>query len=70
MCIFMSYHRRCGGSGVMGLAGLYYIGARMWPQLIGCALTQELGFLNFGLRVCKQRREMNMQRQEGNQIVF
>ena len=26
----------------MGLAGVYYIGARMQPQLIGCALAQEL----------------------------
>ena len=40
----------------------------MRPQLIGCA--QEPGVLNFGLRVCKQWREMNMWRQEGNQIVF
>ena len=58
------------GLGVTGLAGAYYVGARMWPQLIGCALTQELGVLNFGLRVCKQWRETNMQRQEGNWIVF
>ena len=29
-------------SGVTGSAGVYYVGARMWPQLIGCALTQEL----------------------------
>ena len=39
------------GSGVMGLAGAYYVGARTWPQLIGCALAQEPGVLNFGLRV-------------------
>ena len=38
-------------SGVTGSAGAYYVGARMWPQLIGCALTQEPGVLNFGLRV-------------------
>ena len=25
--------------GVTGLAGAYYVGARMRPQLIGCALT-------------------------------
>ena len=36
------------GSGVMGLVGAYYIGARTWPQLIGCAFAQ--GVLNFGLR--------------------
>ena len=41
----------CGRSGVMGSAGPYYVGARTWPQLIGCALAQELGVLNFGLRV-------------------
>ena len=41
----------CRVSGVMGLAGAYYIGARMRPQLIGCALAQEPGVLNFGLRV-------------------
>ena len=41
----------CGRLGVMGLAGAYYVGARMQPQLIGCALAQELGVLNFGLRV-------------------
>ena len=58
------------GLGVMGLAGVYYVGARTWPQLIGCALAQEPDVLNFGLRVCKQWREMNMQRQEGNRIVF
>ena len=40
----------CGRSGVTGLAGAYYVGARMWPQLIGCAFTQEPGVLNFGLR--------------------
>ena len=40
-------------SGVMGSAGAYYVGARTWPQLIGCALTQEPGVLNFGLRVAK-----------------
>ena len=54
----------------MGSAGAYYVGVRMRPQLIGCALAQELGVLNFGLRICKQWREMNMRRQEGNQIVF
>ena len=57
-------------SGVMGSMGAYYVGARTWPQLIGCALAQEPGVLNFGLRICKQWREMNMQRQEGNWIVF
>ena len=35
--------QRCGGGGVLGSAGAYYIGARMRPQLIGCVLTQELG---------------------------
>ena len=64
-----------GMSGVMGSAGAYNVGARMWPQLIGCALAQELGVLNFGLRVAnkwksKQWRETNMRRQEGNLIVF
>ena len=54
----------------MGSVGVYYIGARTQPQLIGCALTQEPGILNFGLMVCKQWRETNMQRQEGNWIVF
>ena len=29
--------------GVTGLVGVYYIGARMQPQLIDCALAQELG---------------------------
>ena len=43
--------RGCGRSGVTGLAGAYYVGARMRPQLIGCALAQEPGVLNFGLRV-------------------
>ena len=38
-------------SGVTGSAGAYYVGARTWPQLIGCALAQEPGVLNFGLRV-------------------
>ena len=37
--------------GVTGSAGAYDVGARMQPQLIGCALAQELGVLNFGLRV-------------------
>ena len=55
--------------GVMGSAGAYYVGARTRPQLIGCALAQELGVLNFGLRVAKWR-ETNMRRQEGNLIVF
>ena len=40
-----------GKSGVSGSAGVYNVGARMWPQLIGCALAQEPGVLNFGLRV-------------------
>ena len=43
--------RGYGMSGVTGLAGVYDIGARMQPQLIGCALAQEPGVLNFGLRV-------------------
>ena len=30
-------------AGVMGMAGAYYAGARMQPQLIGCALAQEPG---------------------------
>ena len=38
-------------SGVTGLMGAYNVGARTWPQLIGCALAQEPGVLNFGLRV-------------------
>ena len=38
-------------SGVTGSAGAYYVGARTQPQLIGCALAQEPGVLNFGLRV-------------------
>ena len=41
--------RGYGRSGVTGSAGAYNIGARTRPQLIGCALTQELGVLNFGL---------------------
>ena len=40
-----------GMSGFTGSAGAYNVGARMRPQLIGCALTQEPGVLNFGLRV-------------------
>ena len=44
-------YRGCGMSGVTGSAGAYYVGARTWPQLIGCALAQEPGVLNFGLRV-------------------
>ena len=35
--------------GVTGSAGAYNVGARTWPQLIGCALAQEPGVLNFGL---------------------
>ena len=38
-------------SGVTGSVGAYYVGARTWPQLIGCALAQEPGVPNFGLRV-------------------
>ena len=38
-------------SGVTGLAGAYDVGVRTRPQLIGCALAQEPGVLNFGLRV-------------------
>ena len=37
--------------GVTGLVGAYYVGARTRSQLIGCALAQEPGVLNFGLRV-------------------
>ena len=44
-------YRGCGMSGITGSVGVYYVGTRTWPQLIGCALTQELGVLNFGLRV-------------------
>ena len=40
-----------GMSGVTGLAGVYNVGARSWPQLMGCALAQEPGVLNFGLWV-------------------
>ena len=43
--------RGYGRSGVTGSAGAYNVGARTRPQLIGCALTQEPGVLNFGLRV-------------------
>ena len=43
--------RGYGMSGVMGSVGAYNVGARMRPQLIGCALAQEPGVLNFGLRV-------------------
>ena len=43
--------RGYGMLGVTGLTGAYDVGARMWPQLMGCALAQELGVLNFGLRV-------------------
>ena len=35
--------------GGRGSAGAYNVGARTRPQLIGCALTQEQGVLNFGL---------------------
>ena len=41
--------RGYGRSGVMGSAGAYNVGTRTRPQLIGCALTQEPGVLNFGL---------------------
>ena len=44
-------YRGCGMSGVTGSVGAYYVGARTRPQLIGCALTQEPGVLNFRLRV-------------------
>ena len=36
-------------SGVTGSAGAYNVGARTRPQLIGCALAQEPGVLNFRL---------------------
>ena len=42
---------RCRRSGVTGSVRVYYVGARTQPQLIGCALAQEPGILNFGLRV-------------------
>ena len=42
---------RCGGLGVTGSVGVYYVGARMQPQLMGCALTQKPGVLDFGFRV-------------------
>ena len=41
--------RGYGRSGVTGSAGVYNVGARTRPQLIGCALAQEPGVLNFGL---------------------
>ena len=41
--------RGYGRSGVTGSAGAYNVGARTRPQLIGCALAQEPGVLNFGL---------------------
>ena len=44
----------CQGYGMLGFtgsAGAYDVGVRTQPQLIGCALAQELGVLNFGLRV-------------------
>ena len=41
--------RGYGRSGVTGSAGAYNVGARTWPQLIGCALAQEPGVLNFRL---------------------
>ena len=44
-------YQGCGMLGVTGSVGAHYVGARMRPQLIGCALTQEPGVLNFGLRV-------------------
>ena len=51
-------------SGVTGSAGAYNVGTRMRPQLMGCALTQEPGVLNFGLwvannggrRICGDRK--------------
>ena len=54
----------------MGLAGAYYMRARTWPQLIDVSSLKNRGVLNFGLRVCKQWRETNMQRYKGNRIVF
>ena len=41
--------RGYGRSGVTGSAGAYNVGARTWPQLIGCVLAQEPGVLYFGL---------------------
>ena len=38
-------------TGVMGMVGVYYAGARMRPQLIGCALTQEQGCSYFRLEL-------------------
>ena len=43
----------CRRSGVTGLVGAYYVGARTRPQLIGCALAQEPSVLNFGLMAAK-----------------
>ena len=52
--------RGYGTLGVAGSAGAYDVGARTWPQLIGCALTQEPGVLNFGL---------GLQTMEGDEYV-
>ena len=44
----------CWGMGCWGFTGsvgAYNVGARTWPQLMGCALAQEPGVLNFRLRV-------------------
>ena len=57
-------------SGVTGSAGAYYIGARTRPQLIGCALAQEPGVLNFGLRVANNGGRRICGDRNGNQIVF
>ena len=41
----------CGMSGVTGSAGVYYVGARMWPQLIQVVpLLKNRGVLKFRLR--------------------
>ena len=37
--------------GSYGMARVYYAGARMQPQLIGCALAQEPGCPYFGLEL-------------------
>ena len=46
--------RGYGMLGVTGSVGAYNVGARTRPQLIGRALAQEPGVLNFGLRVANK----------------
>ena len=52
-----------GMSGVTGSAGAYDVGVRTWPQLIGCALTQEPGVLNFKIS------GLGLQTMEGDEYV-